>query len=518
METDSDAGLLRRFVADRSEAAFAELVNRHLGRVYGVALRKVGGDSHLAQDVAQTVFVSLSRKAATLAQREVIGGWLYHATHLAAVAALRTRTRRQTREMEAHIMNQGDETTSDHAELGRLLDETMHELGDADRDAVWLRFFEELSFAQIGERLHLSENAARMRVDRALDKLNGRLARRGITSTAGAVGAALANQAFGEVPAGLGGQVVAGGVATLGKSGLSGAGVLFMSNLKLMGGSALLGGILAASWSAVEWSRAPQPAVAILMPGAPKGAREQEQRDAGGKVVPEPSAPAQPAPAVPAAATSAVRRNAQGIPITSSQMQSKIRGNLMSLKSARNMALKFDGHVPASVAELVGPNGRLRQLDAVNGEDYSSLDLSASRFKVTAADGIEVEYDAGVPKAEGPATRQETAQWEAELAAYVSPPVDPAQGIKVRNEYDAALLAIAELKKREGWESGFSLFRPETIGPAKTTWYVQFNHHTDFRQDGKMMRTSVHVDVWVRDDGKITKYDAGAPRTNVMPE
>lgn len=289
---ESDAGLLRRFVADGSEPAFAELVHRHLGRVYGVALRKVGGDTHLAQDVAQTVFVSLARKAGALAQRDVIGGWLYQATHLAAMEALRSRRRRETREQEAFIMNQSDEAPMERQELRRLLDETVHELGEADRDAVWLRFFEERPFAEIGERLHLSENAARMRVERALEKLSARLVKRGITSTAAAIGFALADQAFAEVPAGLDAQVVARSFATLGQGGLSASGLLFMFNLKLMGSAALLGGLLAASWSVVEWRRAPKPSVAMLDPSALKAASDQVRRDLGVRLPPRSSSPA----------------------------------------------------------------------------------------------------------------------------------------------------------------------------------------------------------------------------------
>lgn len=173
------------------------------------------------------------------------------------------------------------------------------------------------------------------------------------------------------------------------------------------------------------------------------------------------------------------------------------------------MVLKFEGRLPASVADLVGPQGRIKELAVLNGEDYSSLDLGASRFKVTAADGIEIELEVGAPKPDGPPSPQETAQWMAELAAYVPAAVEPGQGFKVRNEYDAGLIAIAEVKKRQGWDSGFSLFRPEKSG---TGWYVQFNHHTDFVREGQKMRSNVHVDVWVLEDGRIFKYEAAAPR------
>jgi len=67
-----DAELLRRYAQDHAEDAFAELVRRHVDFVYGVAVRRVGGDSHLAEDICQDVFVALARKAASLSRRPLL--------------------------------------------------------------------------------------------------------------------------------------------------------------------------------------------------------------------------------------------------------------------------------------------------------------------------------------------------------------------------------------------------------------------------------------------------------------
>ena len=93
-----DAELLRRYVDERSEPAFAELVQRKAGLVYSAALRQVNGDAHLAQDVAQAVFTDLARKAGSLARRESLTGWLYTSAHFAAAKTIRTETRRRDRE------------------------------------------------------------------------------------------------------------------------------------------------------------------------------------------------------------------------------------------------------------------------------------------------------------------------------------------------------------------------------------------------------------------------------------
>src|ERR1041385_3693351 len=100
-----DGELLRRYIESHSESAFAELVARHLDLVYSTALRQVNGDAHLAQDVAQTVFIDLARKAATLTQRSVLTGWLYTSSSFAAAKAVRTEQRRQTHEQEAQAID-----------------------------------------------------------------------------------------------------------------------------------------------------------------------------------------------------------------------------------------------------------------------------------------------------------------------------------------------------------------------------------------------------------------------------
>jgi RNA polymerase sigma factor (sigma-70 family) len=199
-----DAELLRHYAEQGSEDAFGELVRRHVDLVYSVALRAVAGDAHLAEDVAQTVFTALARKAGQLAGRPVLAGWLYRTTQFAAIDAVRSESRRRAREHQAHLMHpSSDPGGHEWEKLRPLLEHAIGELDDDDRDAVVLRFFNESSFAAIGAKLRLTENAARMRVERALDKLHAALARRGVTSTAAALGVALAGHAASAAPAGL---------------------------------------------------------------------------------------------------------------------------------------------------------------------------------------------------------------------------------------------------------------------------------------------------------------------------
>ena len=166
----NDADLLRRYVRDHAEDAFRELVERHLNFVYSAALRQVNGDTHLARDVTQLVFVDLARKAGSLAGRRVLAGWLFVSTRYAAAKLVRRERRRQIREQEAFIMNDhvdNREASCDWSQVRPLLDDALAELSEADREAILLRFFEGRPFAEVGVQLRLNENTARMRVERA---------------------------------------------------------------------------------------------------------------------------------------------------------------------------------------------------------------------------------------------------------------------------------------------------------------------------------------------------------------
>jgi RNA polymerase sigma factor (sigma-70 family) len=201
----NDNELLRSYVNTGSEPAFAELVQRHISLVYSAALRQVDGDAGLAQDVTQAVFTDLARKARRLTGHTSLMGWLYTSTRYLAANARRTESRRRARELEATAMTFPDSSNPEPTwtELRPVLDDAMHDLNEADREAVLLRYFDQRSLGEIGARLGLGENAARMKVNRALEKLRNALQRRGVTSTTAALVVILPVQAIAAMPAGL---------------------------------------------------------------------------------------------------------------------------------------------------------------------------------------------------------------------------------------------------------------------------------------------------------------------------
>ncbi len=194
-----DAELLRDYLTNDSEAAFAELVKRYADFVYSTARRQLN-DPDLAQEVAQSVFCLLARKGAGLAGRETLAGWLYRATCFTAARTLRAERRRRLREQEAATMNQPEEDGT-WKYLSPMLNSALNELGEKDRLAVLLRFFQRKPMREIGATLGVSEDAAKMRVSRAVEQLRGFFARRGVTCSSSALGVLLTERGVEAAPA-----------------------------------------------------------------------------------------------------------------------------------------------------------------------------------------------------------------------------------------------------------------------------------------------------------------------------
>lgn len=195
-----DLELLRAYADRRSEEAFGVLVRQHLDWVYSTALRRVR-DPHLAQEVVQTVFVILARKAPALGPATLLTGWLYRTTSFACTAALRTEHRRHVREQQAMDHPSSPDTT--WAEVEPHLERAVSELREKDRCAVLLHYYERKNFREIGAALGVSEDAAQKRVSRALERLRGLLGKAIPMASVGVIGQLLTQNAVQAAPAGL---------------------------------------------------------------------------------------------------------------------------------------------------------------------------------------------------------------------------------------------------------------------------------------------------------------------------
>lgn len=210
----SDPQLLRAYAERRSEAAFAELVRRHIDFVHSAALRMVN-DAHLAKDVSQGVFVALAKDAGKLTDHPLLAGWLHRTARNIAAQTIRTDMRRRHREHEAAAMHQHSETDASWEEIAPQLDAALSELAEPDRDAVLLRYFENKPAREMATILGISAEAAQKRVSRAVEKLRENFAKRGVTAGAAGLAGVISTNAVQAAPIGL--------AATFSASALSGA-------------------------------------------------------------------------------------------------------------------------------------------------------------------------------------------------------------------------------------------------------------------------------------------------------
>ena len=203
---NDDLTLLREYAKSNSEEAFAALVSRHVNLVYSVALRQVR-DPHLAGEITQAVFIILARKADVLGQKTILSGWLCRTARYASANALTIQRRRQRREQEAHMQSILNEAEPMHEEtwqqIAPLLDGALGQLGQKDHDAIVLRFFEDRNFKEVGAALGASEDAAKMRVNRALEKLRKFFTKRGVSSTTAIIAGAILTNSVQAAPVAL---------------------------------------------------------------------------------------------------------------------------------------------------------------------------------------------------------------------------------------------------------------------------------------------------------------------------
>jgi RNA polymerase sigma factor (sigma-70 family) len=439
---NDDAALLRRYAEDRSEGAFAELVRRHLDLVYGAAMRRTGGDPHRSSDISQQVFASLARHARRLSRHAVLEAWLHTATRNASLNLMISEERRRIREAEAAAgaeSSGGPGDSPDWQGIQQVLDAAIDELPGPDREAVVLRYLEHRGFAEIGVALRISADAARMRTGRALDRLRLLLARRGISSTAEALGSLITSHALVRAPAGLAARLAA---ASLFAPGIGTAATLTTLMTTKTIGVAIIAGVLAFGAGRYVGRTGGQDAGGQPPPENPGQSRtidalrksnavlqsEIDRVDSANLQLTAANAQLTSANAKLAAkaASPAPSRNLS-IGMTTRELKQNILSNLRQLDAARSQYKLENGRDPDSVETLVGDNGYIRRLRTVGGEDYSGLSMAAGGLlTVTTPDGTTITYDPnGIATTQitEPPTEDEKAQ---ELAASVAPAVNQA--------------------------------------------------------------------------------------------
>jgi RNA polymerase sigma factor (sigma-70 family) len=257
-EGRTDRELLQEFVEGGSDMAFQSLVERHINLVFATAMRRLR-DAGGAQEITQNVFVALARKAAWLRGEVALAGWLHKTTVLESRQWWRGELRRKNREETAAAL--GTTMKTDDAllrSLAAVLDEGLMELRESDRQAVMLRYLEGRSHREVGSELGIGEDAARKRIDKALEQLTHFFQRRGyavsaVTATAEALRGASAHAA----PAGTAAAITKAAVSAGGAASFGTLGIYFGKFMGLTKAqTAMICLVVAATPVAYEWRAA----------------------------------------------------------------------------------------------------------------------------------------------------------------------------------------------------------------------------------------------------------------------
>lgn len=285
----TDHDLIRDFTATRSEQAFRRLVDRHCDLVFSVATR-VTRDPDLARDVAQQLFCKLAAKPKSVAPGVPLAAWLHRSTRSLAIDLVRSEAARRRREQSFSPAMNHPEPSPDWSRLEPVIDSLIDELPELERRAVVLRFYEKKSHGAIGSLLGLSEEAARKRLDRALEKLRALLAKRGIATSSAALASILPAHATISAPVGLSASLssTALSISAATAAGTASTSILaiIMSNKTVSAAAALLlvAGVTAVAIPALNKDKnsPPSASASASAPAAPGDTASGTGADAGG--------------------------------------------------------------------------------------------------------------------------------------------------------------------------------------------------------------------------------------------
>ena len=178
-----DIQLLLAYRRDGDESAFAQLVRRHGQWIFAASRRRLG-DDHLADDAVQAVFIVLADRAADLiaSKRGSLSAWLFHVMHFTCARLRRTQSRQAELEKAAAPVRAQPDSESINADLPLILlmEDSIAQLAAVERELIVRRFYRRQNFAEMGQAVGLTAEAARKRVSRSLAEIKHLMMRDGI--------------------------------------------------------------------------------------------------------------------------------------------------------------------------------------------------------------------------------------------------------------------------------------------------------------------------------------------------
>ncbi|MGE3805685.1 MAG: RNA polymerase sigma factor [Gemmataceae bacterium] len=171
VDDQSDGQLLARFVHERDESAFAELVQRHGGMVLDVCRRILGAGPD-AEDACQAAFIVLVQRASSVRKQESLGSWLHGVACRCALKARTALARRRAHERQAAAMSPHTAAApAGHHDLGAAIDEEIARLPAKYREPVLLCYIQGKAYDDAARLLGCPKGTLSIRLSRARDLL-----------------------------------------------------------------------------------------------------------------------------------------------------------------------------------------------------------------------------------------------------------------------------------------------------------------------------------------------------------
>jgi RNA polymerase sigma factor (sigma-70 family) len=224
-----DAGLLKQYAANRDANAFAELVRRYAGMVYGTSLR-LTKNGHDAEDVAQECFLELARNANNITAS--LPGWLHKVARRRTIDFMR-KTSIRARYEDTAMSDKKETKELNWEEIAPHIDEALENIPEKLRTPLILHYLSGKSQDDIASDLNLSQGTVSRQLEKGVKYLRSALKKAGVISSVTVLTALIAENAICSAPATL--------MTALGKMAIAGIGASAIS------GTATVGGITATS-------------------------------------------------------------------------------------------------------------------------------------------------------------------------------------------------------------------------------------------------------------------------------
>jgi RNA polymerase sigma factor (sigma-70 family) len=196
----SDWELLGQYREQNSNDAFRKLADRHMKLVYNTCRRDLD-NAQAAEDATQLVFILLARKAKSITRGASISSWLFTTARFVCKEMIRNDMRRRRREEAAAMVDSHATQSKEWDLIEPQLNDALSTLGASDREAVLMRYYSGMSLFEIAGQIGTTEDTARKRVSRAVDKLRHYFQREQATAHLLSLDALLATYCAGSVPA-----------------------------------------------------------------------------------------------------------------------------------------------------------------------------------------------------------------------------------------------------------------------------------------------------------------------------